>query len=123
MSCVSMNMIVYDESVTKTHPPFKSSHNPYPCQLVNIDNFFPVFLLIIIGNSLVIITLVQIHTSFEKLLNWCHLGIIIKVVSKLPLVITVVTIPSFVKIGPPVLEKKIFEGILPYMGVAAILNM
>ena len=30
-------------------------------------------------------------------------------------------IPSFVKIGPPVLEKKIFEGFLPYMGVAAIL--
>ena len=29
-------------------------------------------------------------------------------------------IPSFVKIGPPVLEKKIFEGFLPYMGVAAI---
>ena len=32
-------------------------------------------------------------------------------------------IPSFVKIGPPVLEKKIFEGLLPYMGVAAILVM
>ena len=32
-------------------------------------------------------------------------------------------IPSFVKIGPPVLEKKIFEGFLPYMGVAAILVM
>ena len=31
-------------------------------------------------------------------------------------------IPSFVKIGPPVLEK-IFEGFLPYMGVAAILVM
>ena len=29
-------------------------------------------------------------------------------------------IPSFVKIGPPVLEEKIFEGFLPYMGVAAI---
>ena len=29
-------------------------------------------------------------------------------------------IQSFVKIGPPVLEK-IFEGFLPYMGVAAIL--
>ena len=27
-------------------------------------------------------------------------------------------IPSFVKIGPPDLEKKIFEGFLPYMGVA-----
>ena len=27
------------------------------------------------------------------------------------------------KIGPPVLEKKIFEGFLPYMGVAAILVM
>ena len=32
-------------------------------------------------------------------------------------------IPSYVKIGPPVLEKKIFEGFLPYMGVAAILVM
>ena len=32
-------------------------------------------------------------------------------------------IPSFVKIGPPVLEKKIFEGFLPYMGLAAILVM
>ena len=32
-------------------------------------------------------------------------------------------IPSFVKIGLPVLEKKIFEGFLPYMGVAAILVM
>ena len=52
--------------------------------IVNIDKFFPVFLLIIIGNSF--------HTSFEELLNWCHLGIIIKVVSKLPVVITVVTI-------------------------------
>ena len=31
-------------------------------------------------------------------------------------------IPSFVEIGPPVLEK-IFEGFLPYMGVAAILVM
>ena len=31
------------------------------------------------------------------------------------------SIPSFVKIGPPVLEKKIFEGFLPYMGVVAIL--
>ena len=31
-------------------------------------------------------------------------------------------IPSFVKIGPRVLEK-IFEGFLPYMGVAAILVM
>ena len=30
-------------------------------------------------------------------------------------------IPSFVKIGPPVLEKKIFECFLPYMGEAAIL--
>ena len=30
-------------------------------------------------------------------------------------------IPSFVKIGPTVLEKKIFEGFLPYMNVAAIL--
>ena len=32
-------------------------------------------------------------------------------------------IPSFVEIGPRVPEKKIFEGILPYMGVAAILVM
>ena len=32
-------------------------------------------------------------------------------------------IPSFVEIGPPVPEKKIFEGFLPYMGVAAILVM
>ena len=32
-------------------------------------------------------------------------------------------IPSFVKIGLPVLEKKSFEGFLPFMGVAAILVM
>ena len=32
-------------------------------------------------------------------------------------------IPSFVQIRPPVLEKKIFEGFLPYMGMAAILVM
>ena len=32
-------------------------------------------------------------------------------------------IPSFVKIRSPVLEKKIFEGFLPYMGMAAILVM
>ena len=32
-------------------------------------------------------------------------------------------IPSFMKIGQPVLEKKIFEWFLPYMGVAAILVM
>ena len=31
-------------------------------------------------------------------------------------------LPSFVKSGPPVLEK-IFEEFLPYMGVAAILVM
>ena len=30
---------------------------------------------------------------------------------------------SFVKIGLPVLEKKIFEGFLPFMGVAAIFVM
>ena len=30
-------------------------------------------------------------------------------------------IPSFVEIGPLVPEKKIFEGFLPYMDVAAIL--
>ena len=32
-------------------------------------------------------------------------------------------IPSFVEIGLPVPVKKIFEGFLPYMGVAAILVM
>ena len=32
-------------------------------------------------------------------------------------------IPSFLEIGPPVLEKKIFEGFLPYRGVVAILAM
>ena len=32
-------------------------------------------------------------------------------------------IPSFVEIGSPVPEKKIFEGFLSYMGVAAILVM
>ena len=32
-------------------------------------------------------------------------------------------IPSFVEIGLPVSEKKIFEGFLPYMGVVAILVM
>ena len=31
-------------------------------------------------------------------------------------------LPSFVKIGLPV-QEKIFEGLLPYMGVAAILVM
>ena len=31
--------------------------------------------------------------------------------------------PSFVEIGQPVPEKKIFEGFLPYMGMAAILVM
>ena len=30
-------------------------------------------------------------------------------------------IPSFVEIGQPVPEKKIFEGFLPYMGVVAML--
>ena len=30
---------------------------------------------------------------------------------------------SFVEIGPPVPGKKIFEGVLPYMGLAAILVM
>ena len=30
-------------------------------------------------------------------------------------------IPSFVEIGQPVPEKKIFEGFLPYMGMVAIL--
>ena len=32
-------------------------------------------------------------------------------------------LPSFVAIGQPVPEKKIFEGFLPYMGMAAILVM
>ena len=32
-------------------------------------------------------------------------------------------VPSFVEIGPPVQEKNIFEGFLPYMDVAAILVM
>ena len=32
-------------------------------------------------------------------------------------------VPSFMEIGPPVPEKKIFERFLPYMGVAAILVM
>ena len=32
-------------------------------------------------------------------------------------------IPSFVEIGSPVPEKKIFDGFLPYLGVAAILVM
>ena len=55
--------------------------------LVNIENFFPVFLLIIIGNSF------HLFKFTLHLKNcWCHLGIIIKVVSKLPVVITVVTI-------------------------------
>ena len=30
-------------------------------------------------------------------------------------------IPSFMEIGPPVPEKKIFEGFLPYMSVVAII--
>ena len=32
-------------------------------------------------------------------------------------------IPSFIEIGPRVQEKKIIEGFLPYMGMAAILVM
>ena len=32
-------------------------------------------------------------------------------------------IPSFLEIGPPVPEKKMFEGFLPYMGMVAILVM
>ena len=32
-------------------------------------------------------------------------------------------IPSFVEIGPPVPEKKIFEEFLPYVGMVAILVM
>ena len=31
--------------------------------------------------------------------------------------------PSFVEINPPVPEKKIFEGFLPYMGMSSILVM
>ena len=41
-------------------------------------------------------------------------------------IIILVSLPSwscFVEISPPVLEKKIFEGFLPYMGMAAILVM
>ena len=30
---------------------------------------------------------------------------------------------KFLQIGPPVPEKKIFEGFIPYMGIAAILVM
>ena len=30
---------------------------------------------------------------------------------------------KFREIGPPVLEMKIFEGVLPYVGMAAILVM
>ena len=30
---------------------------------------------------------------------------------------------KFLEIDPPVMEKKIFEGFLPYMGIAAILVM
>ena len=32
-------------------------------------------------------------------------------------------IPSFMEIGPPVPEEKIFEGFLPHTGVVAILVM
>ena len=32
-------------------------------------------------------------------------------------------IPSFVEIGPPVPEKEIFDGFLPYIGMVAILVM
>ena len=32
-------------------------------------------------------------------------------------------LPSFVEIGPPIPETKIFEGFLPYMGMVAILVM
>ena len=31
--------------------------------------------------------------------------------------------PSFIEIGPVVPEKRVFEGFLPYMGMAAILVM
>ena len=31
--------------------------------------------------------------------------------------------PCFIEICQPILEKKIFEGFLPYMGMAAILVM
>ena len=56
---------------------------------VNIDNFFPVFLLVIISKSL---HLFKFTLHLKLLLNWCHLVIVFKVVSKLPVVITVVTI-------------------------------
>ena len=32
-------------------------------------------------------------------------------------------IPTFVEIGLPVSDKKIFEGFLPYMGMAPILDI
>ena len=56
---------------------------------VNIGNFFPVFLLVIINNSL---HLFKFTLHLKLLLNWCHLEIVIKEVSKLPAVITAVTI-------------------------------
>ena len=31
--------------------------------------------------------------------------------------------PSFTEISPPVLEMKMFDGFLPYMGMAAIMVM
>ena len=31
-------------------------------------------------------------------------------------------IPSFVEISPPIPEMKIFEGVLPYMGMVAIIG-
>ena len=33
------------------------------------------------------------------------------------------SIPSFMEIGPPIPEKKIFEGFLPHMGLVAMLVM
>ena len=56
--------------------------------LVNIDNFFPVFLMIIIGNSFHLF-------KFTLHLKNCLIGVtwgLSSVVSKLPVVITVVTI-------------------------------
>ena len=66
--------------------------NEIPVQVFNLLVNIDIFLSCISFDNYIFILLVQIHTSFEELLNWCHLGIIIKVMSKLPLVITVVTI-------------------------------
>ena len=67
--------------------------NEIPAQdfnlLVNKDNFFPVFLLVIIGNSFHLLKF-TLHLK-NCLIGVTSVGIIIKVVSKLSVVITVVT--------------------------------